>query len=87
MHFDEINERIDVAEEEPIYENTEETNATVEQIKQAMQQLSDGYRVILSLYLLEGYDHEEIGDILQISSSTSRSQYTWAKRKLLEIMN
>ncbi len=87
MQFDEINDKHEIAEEEVAIENSEETNATVEQIKQAMQQLSDGYRVILSLYLLEGYDHEEIGDILEISSSTSRSQYTRAKRKLLEIMN
>ncbi len=49
-----------------------------------INQLPDGYRVVLSLYLLEGYDHEEIGEILGISSSTSRSQYTRAKQKLLE---
>ena len=60
----------------------EETN--IEQILETMKQLPDGYRVILSLYLLEGYDHEEIAEILQISASTSRSQYTRAKAKLKE---
>lgn len=59
----------------------------VEQIKKAINALPDGYRIILSLYLLEGYDHEEISQILNITSSTSRSQYTRAKRKLLEMLN
>lgn len=58
----------------------------VEMIKNAIAELPDGYRIILSLYLLEGYDHEEISDILKISSSTSRSQYTRAKQKLLKIL-
>ncbi|WP_025762678.1 RNA polymerase sigma factor [Dyadobacter tibetensis] len=55
-------------------------------IQQSMGELPDGYRVVLSLYLFEGYDHEEIGQVLQISESTSRSQYLRAKRKLLEIL-
>jgi RNA polymerase sigma-70 factor (ECF subfamily) len=49
---------------------------TVERVQQAMEALSDGYRIIISLYLLEGYDHEEISEILGISASTSRSQYS-----------
>jgi RNA polymerase sigma-70 factor (ECF subfamily) len=60
----------------------EEISERVEDIKEAINELPDGYRVVLSLYLLEGYDHEEIGEILNISSSTSRSQYTRAKNKL-----
>ncbi len=53
------------------------------EVKSAIKQLPDGYRIILSLYLLEGYDHDEIGEILNISSSTSRSQLSRAKQKLL----
>lgn len=56
----------------------------VERVKRAMQTLPEGYRVVLSLYLFEGYDHEEIGQTLGISESTSRSQYLRAKRKLVE---
>jgi len=41
-------------------------------------------RIVLSLYLIEGYDHEEIGQILGISGSTSRSQFTRARKKLIE---
>lgn len=54
----------------------------VEAVKEALNELPDGYRVIVSLYLLEGYDHEEIAHILKISESTSRSQFLRGKRKL-----
>jgi len=60
----------------------------LETVKQAIEKLPDGYRIILSLYLIEGYDHDEIGEILGISSSTSRSQLSRAKQKLvLELQN
>ncbi len=59
----------------------------VERVKRAIAQLPDGYRLVLSLYLFEGYDHEEIGTILKISEVTSRSQFMRGKKKLLEIMN
>ena len=58
----------------------------VQHINQAIQQLPDGYRVVFSLYLLEGYDHKEIGKILSISEATSKSQYSRAKRKIKEIL-
>lgn len=58
----------------------------VKQIKDAIQLLPDGYRIVLSLYLLEGYDHDEISKIVGISASTSRSQFARAKKKLLKIM-
>ena len=61
----------------------EEIDVKVEEVKEAIENLPDGYRVILSLYLLEGYDHDEIAEILKISSSTSRSQLSRAKQKLI----
>ena len=63
---------------------TKEVNVQV--IKNAIQKLPDGYRVVLSLYLLEGYDHEEISEILGISNSNSRTQFLRAKNKLREIL-
>lgn len=54
----------------------------VEEVKAAMKVLPDGYRVVLTLYLFEGYDHEEIAHILKISENTSRSQLMRAKTKL-----
>lgn len=58
----------------------------VAQVKEAMKELPEGYRLVLSLYLLEGYDHEEIGQVLNISENTSRTQFLRAKRKLNEIL-
>lgn len=60
-----------------------DTHLTVQKVKAAMNSLPDGYRTILSLYLLEGYDHEEIADILQVAPSTVRTQYIRGKQKLL----
>jgi RNA polymerase sigma factor (sigma-70 family) len=64
-------------------ERQEDMDFRVEEVKEAIERLPDGYRIILSLYLLEGYDHDEIGEILSISSSTSRSQLSRAKQKLI----
>ncbi len=66
--------------------NEEVLHYKVEKVKEAMNRLPDGYRLVLSLYLFEGYDHDEISGILGISNSTSRSQYTRARQKLLTLM-
>ena len=59
---------------------------TVERIKGAMKKLSEGYRVVLTLYLFEGYDHEEISEILGISTGTSKSQYSRARKRLAALL-
>lgn len=59
---------------------------SVEAVKSAMMELPDGYRIVCSLYMLEGYDHKEIGEILGVTEATSKSQYSRAKRKLQEIL-
>lgn len=64
------------------YEEEDETVYDISKITRGIEMLPDGYRVILSLYLLEGYDHSEIAQILGISESTSKSQYSRAKEKL-----
>jgi RNA polymerase sigma-70 factor (ECF subfamily) len=56
-------------------------------IFKGIEMLPDGYRIILTLYLLEGYDHSEISQILGISESTSKSQYSRAKDKLRNILS
>ena len=66
--------------------NDEEVKLEVDKIRKAMEKLPDGYRIIFSLYLFEGYDHTEISQILEISESTSKSQYMRAKKKLLEML-
>jgi RNA polymerase sigma-70 factor (ECF subfamily) len=59
----------------------------VDRIRNAVQRLPDGYRVVFSLYLMEGYDHKEIASILKISESTSKSQYNRSKKKLQKILS
>ena len=79
------NAGFDVKDEEPIDE-LEGFPLTVEKVRRAIGQLPDGYRVVLSMYLLEGYDHSEIGEILGITESTSKSQFNRSKKKLKEIL-
>lgn len=59
---------------------------TVEKVRAAIEALPDGYRTVLSLYLLEGYDHSEIAEIVGITESTSKSQFNRSKKKLREIL-
>jgi RNA polymerase sigma factor (sigma-70 family) len=63
-------------------EVNDDENYNIDKIFKSIEKLPDGYRVILTLYLLEGYDHKEISQILGISESTSKSQYSRAKNKL-----
>lgn len=53
----------------------------------ALQQLPDGYRTVFSLFVLEGYDHKEIAQILNIKASTSISQLSRAKQKLRSLIH
>ncbi|MDB5121438.1 MAG: polymerase subunit sigma-24 [Sphingobacteriales bacterium] len=79
-----IEEIDDFPEEESV--DYDEIEYQVKQVKEAIKKLPDGYRIVLSLYLLEGYDHEEISSVLKISENTSRTQFMRAKRKLIEII-
>jgi RNA polymerase sigma factor (sigma-70 family) len=56
------------------------------EIVECIRSLPLGYRTVLNLYALEGYSHKEIGILLEIGESTSRSQYTRAKAMLEEIL-
>lgn len=78
-------ERWDVKDEEP-KDELENFPFTVEKVKNAILRLPDGYRMVLSLYLLEGYDHNEIAGVLGITESTSKSQFNRSKKKLKEIL-
>ena len=59
---------------------------SVGSIQNNLMKLPDGYRVVFSLYLLDGYDHKEIGEILNISEATSKSQFSRAKKKLKQMI-
>lgn len=76
-------------EGEPMEEDEEVgvDQVEIEKVKTGLGQLPEGYKQIITLYLIEGYDHVEIGDIMGISTSTSKSQYHRAKKKLIQIVN
>ncbi|MFY0605388.1 MAG: RNA polymerase sigma factor [Cyclobacteriaceae bacterium] len=57
-------------------------NYSVIEIRNSLNELAPGFRTVLSLYLFEGYDHQEISEILGISESTSKTQYKRAKERL-----
>ncbi len=84
LEFQELNDDYKlsiVPEEEPT------VRLNVEAVHEAIYQLPDGYRIVFSLYMMEGYDHGEIAEILNISEATSKSQYSRAKRKLKELLS
>lgn len=55
---------------------------TEKEILEAVQELSPAYRAVFNLYIIEGYSHKEIGDLLNITESTSRSNLVKARLKL-----
>ena len=59
----------------------------IKKVIKGIRLLPAGYQQIISLYLIEGYDHIEIGEILNISSSTSKSQYHRARTLLKQAMS
>ncbi len=80
---------VSLDEVEPVSEdvvNDEDLYLDIEKIKSGIELLPDGYRIVFSLYLLEGYDHKEISQILGITESTSKSQYNRAKAKLRKLL-
>lgn len=79
-HFGQLVEE----KEESTYLSEQYDVATV---RKAIFELPNGYRVVFSLYALEGYDHKEIAQVLDISEATSKSQYSRAKKKLKEILH
>lgn len=59
---------------------------TLDEIKAAINKLPDKYKYVLMLYLIEGYDHEEISEILNISQVASRTHLSRGKVKLQELI-
>ncbi len=83
--FEEIKDSMEPVNEPEI--DFEKDELSIQRIQEAMKRLPQGYRTVLTLYLFEGYDHNEIAEILGVSVSTSKSQYNRAKRKLKEFLN
>lgn len=64
-----------------------EADVSIDDVKKAIKQLPEKYKYVVMLYLIEGYDHQEIGDILNISEIASRTQLSRGKTKLKALLN
>ena len=67
-------------------DSDEEVMLQVTAVKQAIAELPDEYRIVVTLLLIEGYDHEEVAQVLKITNQLSRTRYSRARQKLLEIL-
>jgi RNA polymerase sigma-70 factor (ECF subfamily) len=65
-----------------VSEDDYESNNKLKQILNSLNQLKDNYRVALTLHLIEGYDYEEIGDIMNLSYANCRTTISRAKESL-----
>ena len=82
----------DKVEFEPVHSETITPDAYIKSDYEAtihlIKQLSDGARKVFNLYIIDGYDHNEIAKMLEISAATSRSQLTrarkWLRQELLK---
>jgi RNA polymerase sigma-70 factor (ECF subfamily) len=59
-----------------------EDGITIGEVKAVIEQLPEKYKYVVMLYLIEGYDHQEISEILNISQVASRTQLSRGKQKL-----
>ena len=83
VSLDEVNTEIP---DKPGEDREEEILFKVEEVKRAISRLPEDYRVIITLFLLEGYDHDEISRLLNISNQLSRTRYSRARQKLLLLL-
>ncbi len=59
---------------------------TLDEVKDAISKLSDKYKYVVMMFLVEGYDHQEIAEVLNISEVASRTQLSRGKAKLKELL-
>ena len=78
-----LEDNVDVMDEK---ETKRYDDMTVTRVMSAIEGLPTGARTVLSLYLFEGYDHKEIGEILNITESASKAQYSKAKSKIRNLL-
>lgn len=79
----EVSEADAIVEDEP---DDAQIEYNLEHVKHALDNLSDGYRVVFTLFALEGLSHKAIAEELGISESTSKSQYVRARKRIKEFI-
>ena len=82
-----LNEDESIIAEENLDEDSDNIQYKLDEIKIALKELPENYKVVLVLHLFEGYDQQEIAQILDVPYNNVRVRYLRAKRKLLEEIN
>jgi len=72
---------------EPLVENEVELSIAVEELHIHIKELPEGCRIIFNMYVIEGYKHHEIADLLNISAGTSKTQLFRARKALKEMIS
>ncbi|MFZ9030557.1 MAG: RNA polymerase sigma factor [Bacteroidetes bacterium] len=86
QQFVELQEnRLSIVQEQEDWSVDQEVQ--VETVKAAMEELPDKYRYVVQLYLVEGYDHQEISEILDLRETTCRTRLMRGKQYLKELLN
>ncbi len=80
-----LEESGDIAEQED-HRLSETLQFEVKKVLSAIDRISEGCRTVLNLYLFEGYDHKEIAQILNISESASKAQYSKGRAKVRQLL-
>ncbi len=83
-----FNESVEIIHATGVQVREESVSSIIQakQVVECIRMLPMGYRTVLNLYAVEGYNHREIAQMLDIEESTSRSQYTRAKAMLEDIL-
>ncbi len=79
--YDDVDEALDIS-----YSDYADSKLNYDELLAMIQRLPNAYRTVFNLYAIEGYNHEEIGDLLGISAGTSKSNLFKAREKLKQMI-
>lgn len=82
-----LEDDFDLPDEDDSWVKDDFTTNEAKKVMKAIDHISEGCRTVLNLYLFEGYDHKEIGQILSISEAASKSQYSKAKARIRKLID
>lgn len=79
---------VEIDNQESLFKSDEgiHDNLSAKELLKLIHQLPNGYRTVFNLYAIEGYSHKEIGEMLGITESTSKSQYSRARVQLQKVL-
>jgi len=84
--YEEVSLDVVAEQSESVDDNNEYTTLKAKDIIESINHLKDNYRLALTLNLIEGYDYEEIAEIMKITYQNSRTTISRAKNKLRQLL-